>query len=71
MANLTEKLIENLKQLKESNQEFDEIAKVGALAAVISKEKGLDKSTALPVAVYIVRDGMSYEEALAEVENED
>ena len=65
MTNLTEKYITHIKTLREEKEVFDADDKAIALAKIIKHEKGIG-DLALTVAWYIVDDGMSYEEALAE-----
>lgn len=73
MTNLTEKYIAHLHELRESKAEVtgdDQVAQSIILAKMLKKEKGLG-DYAMAVAALIVDKGMSYEEALAEVEKED
>ena len=66
MANLTEKYIAHLHELRESKAEVtgdDQVAQSIILAKMLKKEKGLG-DYAMAVAALIVDKGMSYEEAL-------
>ncbi len=73
MPNLTEKYIKYLEELRESKIELSSreiVNKTVVLSKLIKREKGIG-DLAITVADYIVVDGMSYEEALAEAEKDD